>query len=37
VETEGRTPAEAVSAIIGGLGLIPNASEKRTLNNEDSA
>ena len=37
VETDGRTPDQAVGAIISGLGLGPNASEKRTRNNEDSA
>jgi len=37
VETDRRTPEEAVSEIVGGLGLGPNASEKRTQNNEDSA
>jgi shikimate kinase len=37
VETDGRTPDEAVNAILGGLGLGPSASEKRTQNNEDSA
>lgn len=37
VETEGRTPDEAVNAILGGLGLVPNVSEKRTQNNEDGA
>ena len=33
VETDRRTPDEAVSAILGGLGLGPNASDKRTQNN----
>jgi shikimate kinase len=37
VESDGRTPDEAVNAILAGLGLGPNASEKRTQNNEDSA
>jgi shikimate kinase len=37
VETDGRTPEEAVSAIVGGLGLGPDAPENRTENNEDSA
>jgi shikimate kinase len=37
VETDGRTPDEAVNEILGGLGLGPNPSEKRTQNKEDSA
>ena len=37
VETDRRTPDEAVSEIVVGLGLNPNATEKRTRNNEDNA
>ena len=37
VETERRTPQEAVNEIVDGLGLGPDASRKRTQNNEDSA
>jgi len=37
VETDRRTPEEAVSEIVGGLGLGSQATEKQTRNNEDSA
>jgi shikimate kinase len=37
VETDGRTPDEAASEILDGLGLGPNAAEKRTRTTEDSA